>query len=46
MSRRGVRPNVTTYSTLIAAASDSGNYGVLREVGEWLDASDLEVGCV
>ena len=40
---RGVRPCITTFNTLIAAASDSSSYGALLEVGEWLRRSDAEV---
>lgn len=48
-SRRGVRPNVTTFNTLIAAASDAGNYTVLHEVAEWMDTSadaDIRAPCL
>lgn len=41
--RSGVRPNVTTYNCLIAAASDAGAYPALHQVGEWLDGADMEI---
>lgn len=40
---RGVRPTVTTYNCLIAAASDAGAHSTLQEMGEWLDQEDTEV---
>ena len=40
---RGVRPNVTTYNCLVAAASDAGSREVLQEVGRCLDGAELEI---
>lgn len=43
MVAHGVKPNVTTFNTMVAAASDSGTGAVLMEVGRWLDAADADV---
>ncbi len=38
-----MRPNITSYNTLIAAASDAGSYPTLHQIGEWLDVADMEI---
>lgn len=43
MVRRGVRPSVTTFNSLITAASDSSSYGALLEIGQWLRRADSDV---
>ena len=42
-TRRDVRPSVTTYNCLITAASDSGCYATLAEVGRWLQGADPDI---
>ena len=46
---RDVRPSVTTYNCLITAASDSGSYATLAEVGRWLQGAaepDIKAACM
>lgn len=43
MSRRGVRPNITTFNCLLAAASDAGQADVLCQVGDWLEHAEPDV---
>ncbi|KAL4429625.1 hypothetical protein ABPG77_008674 [Micractinium sp. CCAP 211/92] len=47
MVRRGVKPSVTSFNSLITAASDGGSYDALLEVGRCLAEADPEVqACV
>ena len=39
----GVRPSVTSFNTLVAAASDGGSYAALLEVGHALQAAEPDV---
>ncbi|KAL6779730.1 PPR8 [Auxenochlorella protothecoides x Auxenochlorella symbiontica] len=43
MGSRGVRPNITTFNCLIAAAAEAGAAGTLQEVGRWLEVADRDV---
>eukprot|EP00884_Botryococcus_braunii_P023325 jgi/Botrbrau1/9677/Bobra.0201s0011.1 len=43
MVTRGVKPSITTFSTLITAASDSGDFQATKQAWTWLQDWGLEV---
>lgn len=43
MERSGIKPSITTFGTLITAASEAGRYSAVKEVWGWLERSNMEI---